>query len=331
MKQLPRIIKGISVLIILAAILLLADRNLSSSREKKITIIEIDYNLSTTSEATHAGIIDGFKAGGFSEGVQYELKRYNAQGDVATLSSIIDVVNSIKADLIFTVSTPTTQAAIKKIKNTPVVFALVGDPVGIGAGTSFTDHLPNYTGVSVMSDFEGAIAVLKRLKPGLKRIGTLFCPAESNSVEYKKRLEAEASRNGILLISMPVSSTSDVPDALLALFMDHIEILTQISDNLTNTCGETIMRMANDHQVPSFAFVSAQVKVGAFGALSRDYYQNGVDASALAIKVLKGESPKNIPFEMVSRTNLMFNKKMLDTYGISLPDDIKAKATMIDN
>ena len=189
-----------------------------------------------------------------------------------------------------------------------MVFALVGDPVGIGAGNSFTDHLPNYTGICVMSDFEGAIAVLKQINPHLKRIGTLYSPAESNSVEYKNRLETEASKNGMILITKPVSATSDIPDALLALFEEHIEVLTQISDNLTNTCGETIMSMATDKHIPCFSFVTAHVKQGAFGALSRDYYQNGVDAAALAIRIIKGESPQTIPIQMVSKTQLLFHQ-----------------------
>ena len=62
MKRPLRMIKGIFVLLALGAILLLADRKHSTFSEKKITLIEIDYNLATTSEDTHAGIIDGLKA-----------------------------------------------------------------------------------------------------------------------------------------------------------------------------------------------------------------------------------------------------------------------------
>jgi len=296
----------------------------------KPLIVEVDYNLSSTTEESQKGIFDGLKAAGLVEGENFELKRYNAQGDVATLNSIFDVVKSFKADLIITISTPCTQVALKKITDTPVVFSNVGDPVGIGVGKSFTDHHPNFTGISVMSDFQGAIEVLLQVKPGIKKIGTLFTPGESNSVEYKNRLEAEAKKRGLELITRSVSSATEVPDALLSLLATRIEVLTQISDNLTNPCSENIVKIAAENKVPCFSFVTSVVKMGAFAAVARDYYQNGIDASRLAVRVLNGESPENIPLQLVSKTNLIINKKVSGELGIVFPQELVQRAILIE-
>lgn len=330
-----KIIKGFVALVLVAGILLFADRKNASwyntqTRTKLFTIVEVDYNLSTTTEETHSGIMEGLRLAGLQEGTHFFMKRFNAQGDVATLNSIINVVAASEADLVFAISTPTTQAALNKINNIPVVFANVGDPVGIGAGRSFEDHHPNFTGVSVMSDFEGAIALLKKIRPGIKTIGTLFCPAESNSVEYKNRLLDEATRNNIRLIAKPVNTATDIPDALLSLFATDIELLTQISDNLTNASFDNIIKLATEHRMPCFVFVSTQVKKGAFAALSRDYFQNGVDAAGMAVRILHGEAPVHIPFQLVSKTNLVINKKVSDQFGIAYSDDLLAGAIIIE-
>ncbi len=296
----------------------------------KPLIVEVDYNLSSTTEESQKGIFDGLKAAGLIEGENFELKQYNAQGDVATLNSIFDVVKTLKADLIITISTPTTQVALKKITDTPVVFSNVGDPVGIGVGNSFSDHHPNFTGISVMSDFEGAIEVLLKVKPGIKKIGTLFTPGESNSVEYKNRLEAEAKKRGLVLIARSVSSATEVPDALLSLLASRIEVLTQISDNMTNPCSENILKIATEHKVPCFSFVTSVVKLGAFGAVARDYYQNGIDASRLAVRILNGESPGDIPLQLVSKTNLIVNKKVSGEFGIVFPEELISKSIQLE-
>lgn len=358
-----KVIKGLAALLIVAGVLLFADRKnarwysdgatpekshsvakvtsvptssggvvyFDSQRyNRKPVIVEVDYNLSSTTEESQRGIFEGLKEAGLTEGENFELKRYNAQGDVATLNSIYDVVKTLKADLVISISTPSTQVALKKINTVPVVFSNVGDPVGIGIGKSFTDHHPNFTGISVMSDFEGAISVLKQIKPGIKRIGTLYTPGESNSVEYKNRLEAEAKKSGIELETRSVSSATEVPDALLSLLSTNIEVLTQISDNLTNPCSENIVRISTENRVPCFAFVTSVARIGAIGAVARDYYQNGVDASRLAVRVLNGESPADIPFQLVSKTNLVVNLGAAARYGITFPDELLKRAIIVD-
>jgi ABC-type uncharacterized transport system substrate-binding protein len=193
MAQLKKIINGILALFIIAGILLVSDldnrkkRNVDNTKKshsgKLQAIDEQDFKFclahyvdSPNSENCEHGIRDELKNMGLVEGTDYSLKVYNAQGDISTLNSITDAIAAETWDLVFVTSTPTIQAISKKVTNSPVVFTNVGDPVRAGLGKSFTDHHPNLTGVSTMSNFDGMVTLVKELMPNAKTLGTIYTP-----------------------------------------------------------------------------------------------------------------------------------------------------------
>ena len=60
----------------------------------------------------------------------------SAQGDLATLPSLIDAALDAKADVIVALQDETLKSAVERVKNTPVVFNVLSDPFAAGAGTS---------------------------------------------------------------------------------------------------------------------------------------------------------------------------------------------------
>jgi hypothetical protein len=105
------------------------------------------------SDECQHGMRDGLAAE-LREGIDYELTVRNAQGDMPTLSSLVDAALGDGSDLILTLSTPTLQAAVQRVKSTPIVFSFSSNPLGAGAGTTYEQHLPNVTGVPTTAAYE---------------------------------------------------------------------------------------------------------------------------------------------------------------------------------
>lgn len=290
--------------------------------DRKMNFALIQYIDSPLSDESRDGILDALYEHGLEKDIDFDFTVYNAQGDVGTLNSIIDAVKSLNYDLIFLTSTPTLQAAIKKIKNINIVFTTVGDPVDAGGGDSFEDHLPNITGISTLSDFEGMMVILKKILPDVKKIGTLYTPGEANSVLYHKHMVNRAKQHGLIVESVPVYSSVEVQDATSALIAKDIEVICQLSDNLCASTYRRIIDIANKEDIPFFSFATNQVEGGAILALGRDYYQGGKDAVELAVEIFNGIKPGNIPFEYVSKTNIAVNIDVADKFGIVIPDSI---------
>ena len=119
-------------------------------------------------------------------GRDYELKISSAQGDLATLPSLIDAAIDAKARVIVTLQDATLQAAVQRAKSVPIVFNLLSDPFAAGAGTSDSNHLANITGVYSpgFGDPEQTqrVELIRKVVPKARRIGVLFSPEEQLSV-----------------------------------------------------------------------------------------------------------------------------------------------------
>ncbi|MCE5283363.1 MAG: ABC transporter substrate-binding protein [Deltaproteobacteria bacterium] len=291
----------------------------------------LDYTDSINVEETHAGLFAEFKARGLVEGRDYELKRHSAHGDMAVLNGIVDAAVNAKPDLIITTSTPTLQLAVGKVKRIPVVFTTVADGVQAGAGESSTKHLPNITGSTVMSDFDGMIRVVQEYFPQVRRVGTLFVPSEINSVRYKDELEKAAVRHGLALEAVGVATTAEVADAAMALTSKGVGVVTQISDNITGSAVPAIAEACRKARVPLFGFVSGTIKAGAAVVVARDYQEGGRDAARIVARVMKGEHPAGIPFVPLSRTMILVNPRNAELFGMKVPEALLKRADKVVN
>src|SRR5512140_1867165 len=168
------------------------------------------------------------------EGLDYRVQLSNARRVVQKFGSLVDAAVSEGADLLMTFSTPTLQAAIQRTRGVPIVFTFVADAISAGAGRSNEEHLPDVTGVPTTSAYEELIATVQECVPGARRIGTLFVPAEVNSVFNKDRLTATAQRHGIEVVAVAANTSAEMPDAAAALCSQSIDAVVQIAGNLTS-------------------------------------------------------------------------------------------------
>jgi ABC-type uncharacterized transport system substrate-binding protein len=291
----------------------------SVTPKKKLKLGFVHYVDSPNSENIEKGVRSELKRHGMTEGKDFTLKVFNAQGDISTLNSIAQTIGSNKWDLIFASSTPTIQMLSKRITDIPIVFSNVGDPVRAGLGKSFTKHLPTITGISTMSNFDGLVKLVIETIPKIKTIGTIYTPGEVNSVAYVEELRKAAHNRGLELIAVPANSATEVADAALSITNRGIQAFTQISDNLTGSACASIIKTAYDSKIPYFGFVTEQIESGAVAVVARDYFYAGVDAAKLAEKVFSGQSPADIPFQYVTKTSVIVNTKAMNYFGVKIP------------
>lgn len=289
-------------------------------------LVLIRYSDSPPAEVATKGVEDGLRQANLIEGRDYTLELESAQGDIATLNTILSAVKSAGADMAITLSTPTLQAAVHRFKKIPIVFTFVADGVVAGAGKSNSDHEPNVTGITTLADFPGMPPILKECMPSVRRVGTLFTPSEANSVHNKTMLAAYLKKSGIELVDVPVNSSAEVADAAMSLCSRNIDAVCQCLDNLTAAAFSSIAKVAEKRRLPVFGFVSSQAEDGAVVVLARDYYDCGVEGAMLAAKVMRGADPAKIPFTNLKRSRLIVNRKQARKLGVQIPQSILERA-----
>ena len=287
----------------------------------------IEYNTVVDVEDAEAGVLAGLRESGLVEGKDYTTRIRNAQGDMATMNSLIDAAISDKSDLLITFSTPTLQAAIQRSPNVPVVFNYVANAVWAGAGKSDTDHLPNVTGVYVPAAYEEMVALIREVLPQARVLGTLYVPAEVNTVYHRDRFNDAARKAGFEYVTVAANTASEVGDAALSLASRKIDAICQLPGNLTASAFPTIAEAARRARLPLFGFQTSAAESGAHLVVARDYRDAGAAAARLAVRIMRGESPASIPFEPASDTKLIANVKAANAIGLRIPETVLARAT----
>src|SRR5262249_23469451 len=178
----------------------------------------------------------------------------NAQGDIATLNALFDELNGDETDLVVSISTPALQAALRKVDRKPVIFAGVLDPIAAGAGQSDADHRPDVTGAYLAFPYAAMARPVREVLPRARRVGTLFTPGEVNSVLARQGFEGPLQGEGLELVSLPVNGPTEVGDAALTLCQSGVDVLCQISDNLSNAPFPAIARACQMTKMPLFTF-----------------------------------------------------------------------------
>ncbi len=284
---------------------------------------------SPTTEEVEKGVLDGLREAGLVESRDYVLRRLNAQGDMATANSLVYVVVTRNSDLFITISTPILQASVTRAGRRPIVFSLVANPILAGAGRSNEDHLPHVTGVFVVSPFDDMMSVVRQCLPEVKVIGSLYAPAEVNSVFYKDLLLEAAKQAGIEVELVGVNVTSEVSDAALSLSSRNIDALVQISDNMSSQTFVAIAEAANRFKLPVFTFNTTQAEQGAAVVVARDYYDGGRDSALLAARVMRGEDPATIPFQPIRTTRVVVNLRAAAVSGLRIPPALLERADKV--
>ncbi len=267
---------------------------------------------------------------GYKPGKNCRIDLQNANGDLPIVNAILDKFVQQGCELIVTLSTNCTQAAIHKIKDRPIVFATVANPFIIDAGKSDTDHLPNVTGVYGWTPMGKFMELVRLVKPGKLTIGTVYNPAYANSAFNLEVLQKalKAYNDEVTLITTTISSSAELHQAAQSLAQKDIDAFMLIPDNTVYAAFDSVVKVAGPKKIPIFMCDVERLADGALMVLGYDYTSSGIQAAHLVDRILKGENPKDIPFERYSKVTLGINLKVAKELGIVLPPEITANATV---
>ena len=273
------------------------------------------------------GLFDGLKEQGIQEGVNLEVRKSHPHAEIANIPMLIQNYDSSDVDVIVTMTTPVLTAAAFAARTKPVVFTYVYDPIAAGAGKSRTDHLPHVTGVSSFPPVQDTVDTIQKLVPGIRAVGTLYNSSEANSVKVVGVARGIFEQRRIRLQEIAVTGTNEVYQAAQALTRRGVQALWVTGDNTAIQAFDGIVKAARDATLPLIINDPEFVPRGALVAVGIGWYETGKAASKILARVLRGEQPRNIPFEEVAVKKLILNHDVAKTLGITFPPDIVRAAS----
>jgi putative tryptophan/tyrosine transport system substrate-binding protein len=272
------------------------------------------------------GIFDGFKEAGLERGRNLDLMMSHANGEISQIPMLIQNYMSQNVDLILTMTTPCLTAACSIAKNSKVVFTYCYDPVAAGAGSSFTSHLPNVTGVGSFPPVNETVAMIKKLIPNVKAVGTVYNNAEANSVKVISVAREAFKKAGIKLEEVTANNTSEVFQAAQIACYRNVEAVWVTGDNTALQSFDGIVNATQNAHMPLIINDPEFTAKGALVCVGLGWYPPGKAGGLLAARVLKGENPSTIPFQEVAEQKLVLNHDVAAKLHIKFPADVEKGA-----
>lgn len=270
------------------------------------------------------GLFDGLAQEGFTKDANLEVISSHAQGEISNIPMLVQNFMTQNVDLIITLTTPCLTAACTVARNTHIAFTYCYDPVAAGAGKSFSDHLPNVTGVGSFPPVEATVDLIQRLVPDVKSVGTVYSSSEANSVKVISVAREIFKKRGIALQEVTATNTNEVFQAAQVACHRNVQAMWVTGDNTALQSFDAIVKNTTEAKVPLFINDPEFTERGALACVGLGWYPAGKAGGVLAARLLRGEDPAHIPFQEVAEKKIVINPQAAAKLGIVFPADVIA-------
>lgn len=299
----------------------------AAEKQVKIGIVQIVEHPAL--DAAREGFISQMAKNGYEKDKNVVYDVQSAQGNMDTALSIVQKFQGDKVDMVFAIATPTAQAAAQTLKDIPVVFTAVTDPVAAGLVKSMEKPEGNLTGTTDMNPVEEQLALVKELKADAKKVGVIYNAGEVNSKVQVDLAKSVSSKLGLEIVEATITSPTEVKQAAESM-VGKVDAFYVPTDNMVVSSIAAVIGVAETNKIPVVAGEENSVKSGAIATYGIEYGKLGEQTADMAVKILKGEAkPADMPVEKQSTMKLTINKKAAEKMGVTLPQSLLDKANEV--
>jgi putative ABC transport system substrate-binding protein len=262
------------------------------------------------------GIMDRLKKEGFADpGVKFLIE--NAEGSKAKVAAITQKFSTSKLDMIIALGTTPAVMLLKDIKDVPVVFSMVYDPVESNIAQGWESSGNNTTGSSNKFPMSHIMKTLKNFAQ-VKKLGVLYQPGEKNSEKQLQGLQAEQNNFQIKVTPIPVTNKEEVA-TILSQAVNVVDALYLAGSSILGETVPTIVDIAAKAKIITMTNLEERVEKGVLLGVCADSYDVGVLAGERAAKVLKGAKPSSLSIGVVKKLDVIINMKTATAGQIQIP------------
>lgn len=239
------------------------------------------------------GTLDVLAAYGYVDGENINLILGDAAMDVPTANQLIESAIDDGADVIITITTPVSQAAVNitlGMDDPPIVlFNTVTEPYAAGIAQASCLKPAHVWGSQALPDYESILPLVWEVNPEIQTLGWIYSTSEPNGVASTAIAELLAPELGLTLVIHSVTETSEVSTAAEAAAEEGIDAFFIPTDSTVGNGLAAIIATAEEEGIPVFFADSLQVFNGVTVGAGVSYYQEGVDTGRVLVRYLQGE------------------------------------------
>jgi putative ABC transport system substrate-binding protein len=231
---------------------------------------------------------------------------------------------------------PNTQAALvlkSATASIPIVFAAVGDPVGLGLVQSLSHPGGNITGLATVVPghfFGKGVEILREMVPAASKIAVLVNPRNaSHRLIVAEELPETARKLGVTFPVLEATTVEELDIAFASAAAQHADAILPFGDALTVNNAARVTALAAEHRLPASYLFRLFATKGGLISYGPDLADLFIRAGGYVDKILKGAKPSDLPVEVPTKFDLVINRKTANALGLTVPPTLLALANEV--
>ncbi|MFY9837253.1 MAG: ABC transporter substrate-binding protein [Xanthobacteraceae bacterium] len=276
-----------------------------------------------------AAFLKGLAEAGFIDGRNVIIEYRWANGRSEQLPDLAVELVQRQVAVIAATSTPAAIAAKAATSTIPVVFETASDPIQLALVPSLNRPGGNVTGVT-QTNVEVApkrLELLHEVLPSATVLGLLINPTDPAlaNAQLKDFLSAAHTLN-VELHVLNSGTDSELDKAFADLKELQASGLVISTDPFFTSRPDKLAQLASRYAIPAVSKGREFAAAGgllSYGSDAADSYRL---AGAYAGRVLKGESPADLPVQQATKVELFINMRTAKSLGVTLPLSLLGRA-----
>jgi putative ABC transport system substrate-binding protein len=270
---------------------------------------------------------EALRDAGWIEGKNIHIEYRFGGGDLAQIQAAASELVALAPDVIYVVTFRALEAVHERTKTISIVFSQVVDPIGPGFVASLAHPGGNVTGfISHEFSLGGKwVQLLREIAPEVNRIGIIYNP---DTTPYAESFTSEAERAGgheVTLVRCAVHDDNEIENAASTMGHDSHGGFLILPEPFTIEHASTIIAEAVRFRVPAVDGGGLATRGGLIS------YSFAIDAhmrqpAAYIDRILKGESPSDLPVQTPTRYELIINLKTAKALSLTIPPTLLVRA-----
>jgi putative ABC transport system substrate-binding protein len=243
-----------------------------------------------------------------------------AGGDPDKARTFARELIGMSPDVIVPQSNQVTAILQQETRTIPIVFVLVGDPVGSGYVASMAQPGGNITGFAVLEDAIAGkwVETLNEIAPQVSRVGFILHPETPANIGLLRAAEAGAP-SGVKLIALGVHNAAEIERAVTMFAAEPKGGLIVAPHAITIANRDILVELAARYRLPAVYAFRNFTTIGGLISYGTNPIWMWRDGASYVDRILKGAKPADLPAQFPNKYELVINLKTAKTLGLIVP------------
>ena len=226
-------------------------------------------------------------------------------------------------NVIFAAPSNVVIALQKQTRTIPIVFANVSDPIAQGVVDNLARPTGNLTGFSNLEQslMGKWLQILKEAAPGLTRAALMIHIGNAASPIWYRMFNDVAPTMAIEPISAPIRNQNEIEGVIKSMAAQPHGALVVAGDNFVSDppVSRLIIDLAVTYRLPALYGELPFAQDGGLISYGVDRIDQFKRAASYVDRILKGETPSDLPIQQPTKFQFVINLKTAKALGLELP------------